>query len=385
MRIGQLIDAYKPTINGVIHSVSLHKRILELWGHEVYVFTMGNEEYEDDEPNVIRSPAIPISDTGYHLSFRYSRRALKLAEEMDVLHVHHPFIAGLQATRITERTRVPIIFTNHTRYHLQARYYLSFVPEELADSFLRTYMARFTTQCDLVVVPSGGVAQWLREFGVEAQIDVIPNGVEVERIAHPPAPIAKDDLGLPTEACVAMTVGRLGLDKNLEFMLRAFSRAAVGAPGLHLVLVGDGPARESLEEFACWSGAGDRIHFVGAVPYEEVPNWLAAADFFVMTSTAESHPLSVLEGLAAGLPILGIPSPGIEDSVVDKVNGLLCPEDVDAFAHHMLRLALDEELRARLTEGACHSRCRFDIRRTSARLMLHYERLVEECRRRSYE
>lgn len=124
---------------------------------------------------------------------------------------------------------------------------------------------------------------------------------------------------------------------------------------------------------------------VGAVPYEQVPNWLAMADFFVITSTAESHPLSLLEALAAGLPALGIAALGIEDSITDGENGLLCPEDVDGFAQRMVRLASDADLRARLSAGARRSRHRFDIRNTSARLLAHYERLVEERRRRGKE
>jgi glycosyltransferase involved in cell wall biosynthesis len=72
----------------------------------------------------------------------------------------------------------------------------------------------------------------------------------------------------------------------------------------------------------------------------------------------------------------------VEDSVIDGENGLLCPEDVDGFAQRMIRLATDADLRARLSEGARQSRHRFDIRNTSARLLAHYERLVEERRRR---
>lgn len=382
LRIGQLTDCYTPVINGVTHFVSLHKRVLESWGHQVYVFTLGNEDYPDAEPNVVRSLAVPLSDTGYYLNFRYSRRARRLAGGMDILHVHHPFLAGRQGVSIAQNSDIPLVFTNHTRYHLQARYYFPFLPEELPNGFLKAYLPRFAAQCDLVVAPSEGVARWLRGIGVEAPIEVVPNGVEVERIARPTAPLTKAALGLQEETCVAITVGRLGPDKNLDFLLRAFSRAVRKAPHLHLVVVGDGPKREDLQEIVRWAGLSDRVHLAGAVPYEEVPNWLTAADFFVIASTAESHPLAVLEALAAGLPALGIPSPGIEESIRDGENGLLSPEDVDGFAIQMARLATDTDLRARLAAGACRGRNRLDIRCTSAQLLAHYERLVEErCRR----
>jgi glycosyltransferase involved in cell wall biosynthesis len=218
----------------------------------------------------------------------------------------------------------------------------------------------------------------LEGLGVEAPSVVIPNGVDVDRFRRPIAPLTKAALGIPEDAGVAINVGRLSPEKNLPFLLTAFGRAVEQSPDLHLVIVGDGPKRGSLEGIAHQAGLDGRIHWVGAVPYRDVPNWLALADFFVIASTAESHPLAVLEAIAAGLPVLGIPSSGIKESIQHKGNGLLCPEDVNAFADRMACLSTDADLRARLAEGARQSRSRFDIRRTSAQLLAQYERLIDE-------
>jgi glycosyltransferase involved in cell wall biosynthesis len=378
MRIGHFTECYKPTINGVTHSVCLHKEVLEAWGHEVYVFTLGHRDYQEDEPNVIRTSGVPVSDNGYSLNFHYSRLTQQLAETMDILHAHQPLLAGPQAARVARRANIPLVFTDHTRYSLVARHTFPFLREELLESLLRLLFPRFTAHCDLVVTPSQDVLRWLEGLGVEAPAVVIPNGVDVDRFCRPIAPMTKADLGIPEWAGVAISVGRLSPEKNLDFLLDAFGRAVEESQDLHLVVVGDGPKRGALEEISQRAGLDDRIHWVGAVPYREVPNWLALADFFVIASTAESHPLAVLEATAAGLPVLGIPSSGIRESIQDRDNGLLCPEDVDAFAHRMVCLATDADLRARLAEGARRSRRRFDIRRTSAQLLAQYERLVEE-------
>jgi len=385
MRIGQLTEVYKPVINGVTNFVSLHKRALEEWGHTVFVFTLGHDDYEDDELHVIRSPAIPLSDTGYHLSFQFSRRARKKIKTMDVLHVHHPFISGRQAVSMGKRYDIPVVFTNHTRYHLQARYYVPFVPEGLSWAFLEAYLPHFTDQCDLVVVPSRGIKKVLQELGVTRHIEIIPNGVDVARFQHPSASLSKRDLGLVDRAVVAVTVGRLGPEKNLSFLLRAFALIAGEAPDLHLIVIGRGPEKEHLEEMTHLLGLASRVHLVGEVPYEEVPNWLALADFFAFASVSESHPLAVLEALAAGLPVLGIPCPGVEDTVVDGVNGLLSSENTVVFAAQMRRLATEPDLRALLSAGAQEMCVQYDIRHTSATLLAHYERLVEERARRQWE
>ena len=378
MRIGQLTEVYKPVINGVTNSISLHKRVLESWGHKVFVFALGHEDYEDDELYVIRSPAIPLSDTGYHLSFLFSRRAREKIKTMDVLHVHHPFISGRQAVSLGKRYDIPVVFTNHTRYHVQASYYIPFVPEGLSRAFLEAYLPRFADQCDLVVAPSRGIKRVLRELGVTCRVEVVPNGVDVAQFQRPPAPLSRRDLGLPDRATVAITVGRLGPEKNLSFLLRAFARIAAEVPDLHLVVIGGGPEEARLGEMARFLGLARRARLVGEVPYEQMPNWLAMGDFFAFASVSESHPLVVLEALAAGLPVLGIPCPGVEDTVVDGLNGLSSPEDVDVFAAQMRRLATEPDLRAPLAAGARETCGQYDIRRTSATLLAHYERLVEE-------
>lgn len=378
MRIGQLTEVYRPVFNGVTNFISLHKHTLESWDHKVFVFTLGDEDYEDDELYVIRSPAIPLSDTGYHLSFLFSRRARRKIKTMDVLHVHHPFIIGRQAINLGKRYNIPVVYTNHTRYHLQARHYVPFVPEELSLVFLEAYLPNFTDQCDLVVVPSQGTARSLRELGVTCHIEVVPNGVDVARFQHPPAPLSKRDLGLGDESVVAVMVGRLGPEKNLFFLLRSFARIAGNVPDLHLVIIGAGPDKDHLKEMTQLLGLAARVHLVGEVTYEEIPNWLAMGDFFAFPSVSESHSLAVLEAMAAGLPVLGIPSPGVEDTVVSGVNGLLSPENKDTFAAQMRRMATDPDLRARLATGARETCGQYDIRHTSATLLAHYERLVEE-------
>jgi len=292
--------------------------------------------------------------------------------------VHHPFISGRQAVSLGKRYDIPVVFTNHTRYHVQASYYMPFVPEGLSRAFLEAYLPNFTDQCDLVIAPSRGIERVLRELGVTCHVAVVPNGVDVVQFQRPPAPLSNRDLGLPDGALVAITVGRLGPEKNLSFLLRAFARIAAAVPDLHLLVIGSGSEKERLVEMARYLGLAPRVHLVGEVVYEEIPNWLAMADFFAFASVSESHPLVVLEALAAGLPVLSIPCPGVEDTVVDGLNGLSSPEDVDVFAAQVRRLATDPDLRARLAAGARETCGQYDIRHTSATLLAHYERLVEE-------
>src|SRR5512142_676448 len=180
MRIGMMADLYKPHISGVTHYVELNKRYLEQAGHDVFVFTFGNQAYQDDEPRVIRSSGLPIGSTGYSFSFRYSRSARKLLQTMDVVHIQHPFLSGRLALSYCRPLSIPVVFTNHTRYDLYAQAYLPIVPEEISATLLQTYMPPFCAAVDRVVSPSAGMADVLRSLGVIAPIEIIPNGVELQ-------------------------------------------------------------------------------------------------------------------------------------------------------------------------------------------------------------
>ena len=99
MKIGMLADIYKPHVSGITTYISLNKARLEQKGHEVYVFTFGYLDYDDEEPNVIRSSGVPLFSTGAFLNLRYTRQARDLARTMDIVHVHHPFFSGPVALR----------------------------------------------------------------------------------------------------------------------------------------------------------------------------------------------------------------------------------------------------------------------------------------------
>jgi 1,2-diacylglycerol 3-alpha-glucosyltransferase len=377
MRIGMMADTYKPHMSGITNYIELNKRVLEEAGHQVFVFTFGDTDYQDDERHIIRSPGLPLTDTGYYLSFQYNRKAKALTQTMDVVHVHHPFLSGRLALRYCRPVNIPIVFTNHTRYDIYAQTYLPGLPESVAESLMETYMPGFCSAVNLVISPSPGMATVLRKFKVESPIMVVPNGVELARFQNA-APLSRADFGYQPEDVLLVYTGRLAPEKNLPFLLKAFSGVAQAFENVHLLLVGDGPEREDLSEQAAASPVGQRIHFAGQIPYENLPGYLAMCDLFVTASISEVHPLSVIEAMAAGLPALGIHSVGVGDTILDNVSGLLSSNDLPAFTAKLTRLCLDADLRQKMGAAARKHAERYDIRRTSQAMLSHYERLAEE-------
>lgn len=380
MRIGMFLDMYKPYMSGVTNYAAINKRYFESLGHTVYVFTFGNRDHEDDEPNIVRSPAVPWGDTGWQLGIRPSAEARILMATLDVAHVQHPFLSGRVALAHSHTHGIPVVFTSHTRYDLYSDTYAWFVPREVRMAWLRNYLHRFAHRVERVIAPSESIVEWLSEFGITDEAVWLPNGVDTAPFAHPKNPRSRASLGLPEDAVVYCYLGRLGEEKNIELLLEAFTRAARpiggGARNLALLLIGDGPMRETLERRMRAAGLGDVVRFAGLVPYAEVPDVLSACDVFATASVTEVHPLTVIEAMAAGLPALGVDSPGISDTIEHGVSGLLSGEDAQGLATNIATIADDVSLRSRLAEGARAAAARYDISTTSGALLTEYEKVI---------
>jgi len=376
MRIGMMADVYKPHVSGITHYISLNKKFLEQAGHEVFIFTFGDLDYPDEETNVIRSPGLPLVDTGYSLNFRYSRKAKALLLTMDLVHVHHPFLSGRLALRYCRPLHIPVVFTNHTRYDLYAQAYMPLLPEEISDSFLQSYMPPFCTAVDLVISPSPGMADVLRKLGVTSQIEVVPNGVELDRYQQTCEGDCRAELGFTVEDILLVYSGRLGPEKNIDFLLRAFAGAAEAVDLVHLLLIGGGPEEESLKKLSFQLGVSDRVHFLGMVEYDRMPRLLAMCDLFVTASVTEVHPLSVIEAMASGLPALGIHSVGVGDTIEDGRTGILASENQAAFAAKMTRLCLDSSLRRKMGSAARKASEKYAIERITQLIIDHYKNLA---------
>jgi glycosyltransferase involved in cell wall biosynthesis len=297
---------------------------------------------------------------------------------MDVIHVHHPFLSGNLALRYARPLQIPIVFTNHTRYDLYAQAYMPLMPEEISEGLLRTYMPNFCQAMDLVISPSDGMENVLRKLDVKSPIVVIPNGVELDTYLNA-EPLPRVDFGYGPDDIIYVYVGRLGPEKNIDLLLRAFNGVVQSYDHVRLLILGDGPAREELETLAGSFNIMDRVRFEGMVAYDQIPSYLAMCDIFLTASVTETFGMSVVEAMGAGLPVLGVDSVGVGDVVVDGETGFLTQEDPIAFAVKMTRLATEDDLRQRMSMAAREEATKYSIIRTMHMLQRHYERLVNEA------
>jgi len=366
---------YLPSRNGVATSTSLLVQGLRALGHDVRVFAPEHPRRErTPEDGVYRMPSTLVGaplDYPLMLPIGPVAAARLPLDDLDVLHTMHPFVTGLTALRWSRALDVPLVFTAHTQYHEYVHY--ARAPRRLGRALVARHVRAFAHAADLVLAPGTAMTDTLRHYGFRGDVSVLPNPIDTRALRDAQSANVRNQLGIPADVPVLVYVGRLAPEKNLDVLLGAFARVIRERPEARLVVVGDGPSRAALTVRA----ADLPVFFAGGVPYERVPAFLHAADAFVTASTSEVLPMSLLEALAAGLPLVAAHSPAARDIIRDGVNGTVCAAVPDDLAVGMLR-ALDAANHTAWRAGAVKSAGAFDVARVSEELSRLYVRAGRE-------
>lgn len=250
--------------------------------------------------------------------------------------------------RLLRRERIQILFTFMFHPTLLGRVvgWLCRVPVRISSERVmawegrgRRLLNRWTVPLAThVVAVSDRVAAYAaREFQIPPdRLSTIVNGVDLDHFR----PALRDrDAGPPVIGCTA----RLHRKNDHARLLQAFARLSTRCPEARLLLVGRGPEESRLRALADALGVSPRVHFLGEQP--DVAPYLAQMDLYVQTSVAEGMPNSVLEAMAAGLPVVATAAGGSPEVVLDGQTGLLvAPGNPSALADAMARLLADPRL-----------------------------------------
>ncbi|HMU94666.1 MAG TPA: glycosyltransferase [Anaerolineales bacterium] len=347
LRIGLFTDTYAPQVNGVSISLQLISDGLRRRGHQVTIFAPRFPGYEDNETNVMRLPSLKYLNNPpiYVAVLGTPRSTWSLTRKhFDVLHAHSPASVGLLAYLTASTKRLPLIYTYHTSI-TDYTHYVKFIGGSSIIKHAASWFSTTSTNLgDQIVVPSPKFHRLLLEQKVKRPIHIIPNGINLDGFKSAKNPGSfRNRLGMQPDAPILLSVGRIDPEKRLDFLIDAFDRIADHVPTARLVFAGDGSARKKLEEHAASVRSKDRIHFLGMVNRADLPDLLHDAAVFLSASTTEVHPISVIEAIAAGLPVLAVQDEAFEGMVIDGENGHQTLLDVNVYSDTLLSLLKDPE------------------------------------------
>ena len=285
-------------------------------------------------------------------------------EGVDVLHVHSVGITGLHGYLAAGALRTPVVVTHHTPH--------SFAPP--AGMLGRLNFALEKLLARRVVVPYAAAARELEVAGVaSARLRVVPFCVDETRFER-----AATALAAGGEFRLVM-VSRAVAGKGHRELLDAVASIRGRLPTLRLSIIGDGPELPAVAAQVERLGLKDIVELVGRVPHAAVPGILQRSHVIVLPSymTGETFPLSLLEGMAIGLPAIGTRWFGIPDIIADGETGFVVPpRDAPALALAIERLAGDPRFYRSASENAVERVRRYFTSRSVAE---EYSTLYEEA------
>ena len=204
---------------------------------------------------------------------------------------------------------------------------------------------RLINRTDRLVGNSSSVVEFYRELGVPSdRLQCIPNGIEIPPMAQTCDPAVREtlrnELKLPADAFVAGYIGRLAKQKRVEDLIWAVETLRQIRPKLFLVIVGDGPERQRLENFARDVGCLEHVRFLGH--REDASRWLILMDVFCLASSFEGMSNSVMEAMSVGKPVIASDIPANRELVLQSKTGFL-PKLADTVGFmQFLRCLMDE-------------------------------------------
>lgn len=300
------------------------------------------------------------------MAVRALSRGLK-QHPVDILHAHTR-VGQVAAAWLSRRFHVPYVATWH--------------------GFFRQNLGRRLWPCtgERTIAISEPVRKHIiQDFGVsENRVRLVASGIDPEAFAKPLDADAKkklrQSLGLSAEGPVVGTVSRLVPSKGVEQLIRAFPRIREPIPSAQLLIVGDGPARSSLESFAAGCGVSESVIFAGAM--EDIATTLSLMDVFVfLPAKDEGFGLTLLEAMASGRPIVSIRRGGGASWVLEqsRLGSIVEPGDVTTLAGSVVELLQDPAVAKRIGARAAEVvRARFTLDRMTEEVESVYKEVVKD-------
>ncbi len=330
MKIAIFSNTFVPQTNGVANVVFRTAQNLLKRGHQVIVFTVSknNLEHVDGVPVfVIKSaPSFVYSGERVALPSKAFLGELKKFNP-DLIYTHTLFGVGKKAVTGAKKLNIPLVGMHHTFYdHYLKHIWLDY---SWAKKFSWKLTNDYYNKCHFIISPSRALLDTMSSNGLKPNSVVLSNSIDTDFFSP-----AKDEevkkqirekFGIKGPTVCYM--GRISYEKSVDEVVKSFAILLKKNPDLQLVIIGDGPDKAKLCGLADKLGVREKIIFTGFLYKENLVDALRAVDVFVTASKSENMPLSVLEAMSVGLPVVAVKEKGLAEIVKHGVNGFFAKTD----------------------------------------------------------
>ncbi len=389
MRIALFTDAYVPYISGVAVAVVNQSSALAKRGHQIKIFCPSYKNLGKGEGNieVIGLPATFRSNVykDFDMAIPTAVRSASVLRDFkpDCIHSATEGGVGWEGLICSKIFDVPMVSTIHT--FLGDPLYLKNIKLEkslIAQKMIWGYSILFHNRCDTVICPSKVMRREARKRGLKKPVRLLSNGIDLS--AYKKGFCWNEKLARGSFNMIY--VGRISIEKSIDILIKAMRIVTMDHPKVRLFLVGDGPAVSELKKEARKYKLQDNIVFMGKIRHDMLisTQLLKGFDAFVTASKTENQPISVMEAMAAGLPILGVDMLGVPELAIHGRNGLIAePDDYVQFAHNIIHMIKNPDVRKQMSEESLRIISGHSLDTVASELEGMYAKLIQRHRKRS--
>ena len=386
MRILITTEFYLPFCCGVTTAVENEIKALEADGDSVRVLTIG----EGRESFFDRVTKCWYIRSNFPWLYKDSFASLALNDPIlqeiydwkpEIIHSQSEFFSFLFAKKISKKLSVPIVHTCHTDFEAYAIHFTSHT--RIWGWGSSVVVPLLIRKASRLICSTDKIHSLISSYGIKKPIDRIMIGLDSSSFTGELEKEERDEmraaLSISPEETVFVSVSRLSEEKSVDEVIRLFSLLSEKEEGLKLLIVGDGSAREGLENLAKEMNAQGRIVFAGLVDPREVWKYYRLGDIYIGASLSETQCLSYLEAMASSLPLLVKEDPVLKGYLAEGINGMTFKgmDDFMLKAHHLIS---SRELRKKYGEAARHEAERFSLPAFAKNLKKSFRLALEEKR-----
>lgn len=340
MIVGQFVDTYPPSVDGVGRVTLSYCQTLVQMGHEAYYIAPDSPQPSElyGIPAIL-SASVRVPGELFRmglpaLDVKYRRQVNQIP--FDIVHAQSPFLAGAEALRIAKKRDIPLVSTFHSKYYDDA---LAKTHSKALAKVVVQEIIRFYDKCDGVWTVNNATADVLREYGYSGNILVMENGTNFEVLSEDADKAVHARLNLKEGVPTLLFVGQHNYKKNLHGVLGACAILKQQGVPFQLVTCGDGPDYDDIVTEAGTLGIAEDCHFMGFMGVRaELMAVYHLADMLVFPSIYDNAPMVLREAAVMGTPGLVVAGSCSAEGVQDGVNGFISPdESAESIAATILR------------------------------------------------
>jgi len=358
MNIGIFTDTYYPQVSGVVTSTMILRNELISLGHSVTIITVTHPDVEEQE-GIMRLPSLPFFLLpSQRVGMIYSRKIMNKIKklDLDIIHTQTEFSIGIFGRIVAKKLDIPVVHTYHTMYEDYIHYVSRGIMLKPASQFAKKVSKLYCRDCSAIIAPTIKVKEALEQYGLRRHIDVIPTGVNIEpfKRSNYNEQLIKDEkksFGINENELVILFIGRIAKEKSIDVIINSMKELTNKLQNCKLLIVGDGPERENLEDLTNNLGIEKSVVFTGEKPWAEIGKYYQMGDVFVGASLTETQGLTFTEAMAAQIPVVAKYDKNLDGLIEDKVNGRIFYKDED-LAEILFEVLIDKGESALIVKNA---------------------------------